>query len=86
VIPEGPSRSVPAETNVHWSRPGSSLCTPQANAQAQAAVIGSVSDYVKNLADLAKSLAGLSPATQAFLVSSVLFFMAVGLAVTDRLA
>jgi hypothetical protein len=57
-----------------------------AGAQQQGLVLDKVSEYVKNLSEFAKALSGLSQATQAFLVGSILFAMAVALAAADRFA
>ncbi len=54
------------------------------SAEQQAAVAGA-SDYVKNLAELAKNLAGLSPAIAAFVISTILFFIAAALSAVDHI-
>ncbi len=50
--------------------------------QVQAAnrAFGSAAEYVRGLAELAKNLSDLTPAVSAFIVSTILFFFAAGIA------
>ena len=52
--------------------------------QRQIEATTSATEYLKALSELAKSLAGLTPAVAAFVVSTILFFFAVALVSVDR--
>lgn len=62
---------------------GSSTGGIAGSAETQAAVLSSSADVVTALAELAKNMTGLSKAIQAFLIASILFFIAASTATID---
>jgi hypothetical protein len=72
------------ETTLRSQVHDAAIGTPSSGGPPPKAIAGGAtpvnpSDYVKNLADLAKNLSGLTPAVSAFIISTILFFFAMSL-------